>query len=179
VFAKAFKLNIVIMLEINIYKVLTYILIPIAALFGLLSIIYFFMAFLMPAIFFIVFVFANITIYYIYAFIFLQKVIVAQKTISLKVKKVLRFTAIASLIFFTMSIVSAVSTATQSSIDFQVLQALENFKKINNQQLPLNNNQLLQIFKNAVIGFGIVSALFAVHILQSLNLSAKFKNSFT
>jgi hypothetical protein len=166
------------MFEINLYKVLSYLLLPVAALFGILGVIYFFMAFVMPPIFFLVFVFANITIYYVYAFIFLQKVVIGKQTVAAKTKSILRFTGIASLIFFTMSIVSAATAFLQQSMDVQVIEALENLKKLNSQQLPYSTTQLMYFFKSVIIAFGIVSALFAIHILQSLNLSAKFKSSF-
>jgi len=123
------------------YRIISFILLPIAAFFGMMVFLLLFIAMANPALLLPLFVFAGVVVYIITSFIFLQKGIDQKKVCKHSLKDLIKVNAIVSIIFGVMALVQSVgilmSPGMQKEVVAQVMLQQQNNPTVFSEQMAL------------------------------------------
>ena len=157
------------MKNITLYTILSYILFPFAALFGLISIVTIFLAFVNPGVLLPVFMMSAVVIYTICSFIFLQKGIKHAKPCKAGLKDWIKVNAYVAIGFSSVVFVQSVGILSHPS---QLKELLEQTMEMQKTTLPpqVSFVMLINIMKGTFLIMSIFSAILAIHIFISFRL---------
>lgn len=166
------------MKELTIFKTLTYILIPVAVLFGLMDLFMFFMALANPAVLLIVFAIACFVIYIFTSLRFLLEGIIQEQPCKKSLKDWIKVNAYATLFIFIMFFMN--SSATFFIDDITLRQTLSEMME---QQPELSGKISMDFFvKIFHIVSGImfvISGLVLIHVLINFKLLKRYQDRFS
>jgi|SRR4051812_45399718 hypothetical protein len=158
-----------------IYRLLTFILLPIAAILGFLDISLLLLALANPAALFPVFAIACIVIYIFTSFSFLVKGVLGGKECKHSLRDWIRVNAFVSIAFSALGIIEYITLVKNKTIAGEVIQ-----QAVNQQTIPqgMTAGQLEQLLLKFLFIFFIFSIVLIFHILMSLRLLKQFSYLF-
>jgi hypothetical protein len=154
---------------LSIYRILTYILLPIIALIGIVDIFIFFLALANPIMLLGVFILACVVIYSISAFIFLRKGIDQTKPCNPNLKDWIRVNAFVTLVFVFQGLIEAVMKILNPAL---LKQTVTDVYAMQQQMMPSNATEatMLGMMKTAVWVSVALSILILSHVILTFRL---------
>lgn len=163
------------MKQITLYRILSFILLPIAAVLGLLTVIMLFVALANPPLLLAVFLFASVVIYIITSFIFLQKGIEQKRLCNHSLKEWIKVNAIVSVVFCMLFLMQSVALLSDASLLAEALkQAMAQQKDL----MVLPSATYMKIMKGILYFFLIFSGLLLVHIIFTFKVLKAYGSMF-
>lgn len=173
---KAQETNIVMKL-LPIYRILTYILLPIISLIGLIDLLIFFIALSNPIMLLGVFILACVVIYSITSFIFLRKGITQNKPCRYTLKDWIRVNAFVTLVFVFQGLIEAVMKLLNPAL---LKQTVSEMWAMQQQMMPsgVSEAPVLSMMKTAIWISILLSVLLLTHVLLTFRLLKVYNNLF-
>lgn len=158
-----------------VYRLLTFILLPIAALLGFIDISFLLLAFANPAALLPVFAIACIVIYVFTSMSFLTKGIISGKQCKPSLRDWIRVNAFVSIAFSGLGIIEYITLLNNKTVAGEVVQ-----QALQQQTIPqgMNAATLEQILMKFLFYFFLFSIVLVVHILLSFRLLKQFDYLF-
>lgn len=157
------------------YKVISYIFLPIAALFGLMTIVMLLIVLANPVTLLPVFMFACVVIYIFSSFIFLQKGMIGGRMCKASLREWIKVNAYVSIGFAVLSLTQSISGLFNSATIQAFMQDASTMQK----KIPtLSTNFFINIFKGVLYFMLVFSTLLIVHILHTFKLLKVFSSMF-
>jgi uncharacterized membrane protein YuzA (DUF378 family) len=160
---------------ITLYKILSYILLPIAALLGLFTFIFLFAALSSPAALLPVFTMAATVIYVFTSFSFLQKSIIQQRQVKAKLRDWIKVNAYVAMFVAISSLMQGVTFLANPAIMKEALEQANSMMKQMNQPVTYDLMDMMKGIIYFIIGF---AAVLLTHIVISFQLLKKYKDYF-
>jgi hypothetical protein len=159
------------------YRILTYILLPFALLFGVLAVITLFVALANPALFLPVFISAAFAIYWFCSFRFLSQGILRQQSLNPKLRDWLRVNAFVALPFAVMNFMQSFTIISKPSLVSEVVkQMLEMQQRMSIPPQPAASyEKMIMAILYVMLVF---SLILLVHLMLSFSLVKKYKGIF-
>lgn len=161
--------------QLSVFRILTYILLPIAAFLGVMSLIALLLALANPAIVLPVLLLAALVTYIIACFVFLLKNVDTGKAPSIKLQSLLRFTSIISISFAGLWLMSTLQFLTTSYP--KKIQIVNEFLKMQPNMPGLNIDDFLNIMNAVSWGMLVFSVILIVQIILYFQLIRLFRNN--
>jgi hypothetical protein len=160
----------------TIYRILTYILVPIAALLGFFDLIALFAALANPAVLIGVFMMACIVIYTFCALSFLNRGIIAHRPCKPSLRDWIRVNAFVSLLFASLSLIQSVTLVSNSAVLGQTIDAAMPTQT----SLPAGvTREMLESFMRGSLYFMLMlSIILIIHIIITFRLLRKYSYLF-
>jgi hypothetical protein len=160
-----------------IYRVLTYALLPVAALLGLGALMFLMMALAQPALLFPVFTTAATVIYIVASLIFLQTAILGNKVCKKSLRDWIRVNAFVAIVVAVGSLVQAVSFLNNPALAKEVVEQYNMIaaQSANNTPLPIDMAVVMRGMTWFVIGFAVA---LITHILLGFRLLKQYAGYF-
>ncbi len=162
---------------INLYKILTYILLPFAAIFGLLTVVTFFIAIANPAMFLGVFMLAAVTIYVFCCLRFMRQGIGLQHPLTTKLRDWIKVNAYVASPFAIMNLLQSVTIIGKPSLLQDIVKQMTEM-----QQKAGFPTQPAGTYDAMLMGLLYVMLLFSialfVHIILTFTLLRKYNDLF-
>ena len=162
---------------INLYKILTYILLPFAAIFGLLTVVTFFIAIANPAMFLGVFMLAAVAIYVFCCLRFVRQGINLQRPLTSKLKDWIKVNAYVASPFAIMNLLQSVTIIGKPSLLQEIVKQMTEM-----QQKAGFPTQPAGTYDAMLMGLLYVMLLFSialfVHIILTFALLKKYNDHF-
>jgi len=157
------------------YRIITFILLPIAAVFGLFTLIMLLAALANPAILLGVFLFASMVIYVIASFIFLQKGIDKNQLCNHSLKDWIRVNAFVSIVYCVLMLLNSVTLLGSPKLLNDTIHEM-----LSQQQnlMPLPEATYIRIIKGVFYFLAIYSAILLVHIILTFRVLKAYKHMF-
>ncbi len=157
------------------YRILSFILLPVAAFIGIITIFMLIVALANPPILLVVFLFASVAIYVIASFIFLQKGIDQKQLCKHSLKDWIKVNAIVSTIFCLLFLLQSVALLSDTKLLNEALQ-----QAITQQQtmMVMPEATYLKILKGVLYFFLIFSSLLLVHIVLTFRIIKTYGKMF-
>ncbi len=157
------------------YRILTYVLLPVAAFIGIITIFMLMIALANPSILLVVFLFASVTIYVITSFIFLQKAIDQKQLCKHALKDWIKVNAFVSIVFCMLFLIQSVTLLSDAKLLNEALQ-----QAIAQQQnmMVLPQASYLKMVKGILYLFLIFSSLLLVHIVVTFRFIKAYSQMF-
>lgn len=171
------SMNFINMKLLTIYRILSYILLPIIALIGLVDVFIFFIALANPIMLLGVFILACVVIYSISAFIFLKKGIDQTKPVNPNLKDWIRVNAFVTLVFVFQGLIEAVMKILNPVL---LKQTVTDVYAMQQQMMPSGATEanMLGMMKTAVWVSVVLSVLLLTHVILTFRLLKLYKNIF-
>jgi len=160
---------------IPLYKILSYILLPIAALLGLFTLIFLFIALGSPAALLPVFTMAATVIYVFTSFSFLQKAIVKQMPVKARLRDWIRVNAFVAMFVAISSLMQGVTFLASPAIMKEALEQANTMMKQMNQPVTYD---LMRMMKGIIYFTIAFAAILLTHIVISFQLLKKYREYF-
>jgi hypothetical protein len=161
---------------LTLYKIMSYILLPIAALLGLFTFMFLFVALGSPAALLPVFTMAATVIYVFTSFSFLQKAIVQQRPVKAKLRDWIRVNAFVAMFVAISSLMQGVTLLASPAVMKEALdQANVMMKQMNQPVTP----DLMQMMKGILIFIIAFASILLTHIVISFQLLKKYREYFS
>lgn len=161
--------------ELIVYKILSFVLLPVAAFFGLICLLALVTALANPSMLISVFLFACMVIYIIASFIFLTRGIDSNKHCKPVLRDFIRINGVITFVFFLMAAVSFISVKANPAL-------LEEGMKQWTASTTLPQGITAADLKAAMAGllnfFIVLSVVLLVHILITFHLLRKYRLAF-
>jgi hypothetical protein len=149
------------MKKLTVYKILSYILLPIGVLLGIATLFSLLMALGNFALLFSVFIAAATVIYIFSSFVFLQKAVIKQLNCKYGLKDLVKVNAYVALVFAVLGVVESVSILSSKEMRDLVVDAmLTNYPP----QLKIDKAQVLQSIKAGMYIVLFIGIVLQVHI---------------
>ncbi len=162
---------------INLYKILTYILLPFAAIFGILTVFTFFIAIANPAMFLGVFMLAAVTIYVFCCLRFVRQGLSLHRPLTSKLKDWIKVNAYVASPFAIMNMLQSVTIIGKPSMLQEIVKQMTEM-----QQRAGFPTQPAGAYDAMLMGLLYVMLLFSialfVHIILTFSLLKKYKDLF-
>ncbi len=161
--------------EIIVYKILSFLLLPVAAFFGLVCLLALVTALGNPSMLISVFLFACMVIYIIASFIFLTKGIDSNKRCKPVLRDLIRINAVITFIFFLLAAISFISVKANPAL------LAEGMKQwTNSTTLPpgVTTSDLQTAMASLLNFFIVLSVVLLIHILITFHLLRKYRLAF-
>jgi hypothetical protein len=157
------------MKNISIYTILSYILVPFAAILGFVSLIAIFIALANPAMLLPLFMMVAVVIYTICSLIFLQKGIKHAKPCKTSLKDWIKVNAYVAIVFSTLMLVDSVGLIANPVL---LKDGLEKALILQKTSLPpqITFAMMLKVMKAILYGMAFFSAILTMHIFLSFRL---------
>lgn len=164
--------------ELTIFRILTFILLPISAFFGCMGLMLFFIALSNPTQLFPLFLIAAFVVYIFSSLRFLTRHIDRNQPAKASLRDWIRVNGFATILMAVMSLISAaiLLTAGDDKIRETVTTALET------QSTPspmINEEAMIGVFKSAVWFMLVLSSLLLVHIVLCFRTLKRYRYLFT
>lgn len=161
----------------TLYKILSYILLPIAALLGFLGLIALIIAISQPALLLGVFMLVCVAIYTYTSFYFLQNGIIAQRKCKPSLKDWIKVNAYVAIAFGVLSVAQSISLLTNP---VAIQQVIEQSAEMQTQMsgTSVESDLLLKTTQWLLIVMGVIGLILIVHILLTFKYLKKFNSSF-
>lgn len=163
------------MTQLNIYRILSYILITIAIILGIAVLLALLLALANPALLLSVFVAAAVVLYSFSSFLFLINGIDGKRKQKPKLKDFIKVNAYVAVVFAVMNVFQAVSVIANPSVLNEVLNQAMAMQKTTT---PLPMGFMLKILKGMVWFLLFYGIVLIVHIQLSFSMIRKFGNLF-
>jgi uncharacterized membrane protein YuzA (DUF378 family) len=160
---------------ITLYKILSYILLPIAALLGLFSLMFLMAALSSPAALLPVFTMVATVIYVFTSFSFLQKAIVQQQAVKARLRDWIRVNAFVALFVAISSLMQGVTLLANPAMMKEALEQANSMMKQMNQPVTYDLMAMMRGVLYFIIGF---AAVLLTHIFISFQFLKKYKEYF-
>ena len=161
--------------QLSVYRVLTFILLPIVAVIGLITVLMLLVAVANPPVFLVVFLFASVDIYVISSFIFLQKGIDQKKMCNHSLRDWIRVNAIVSIVFCVLFLIqSAALLGNPTLLNDAFKQALEQQKEL----LTAPEETYMKAMKGVLYFFLVFSGLLLVHVIFTFRMLKTYRHMF-
>lgn len=160
---------------ITLYKILSYILLPIAALLGLFTFMFLFVALGSPAALLPVFTMAATVIYVFTSFSFLQKAIVQQQAVKARLRDWIRVNAFVAMFVAISSLMQGVTLLANPAIMKEALEQANGMMKQMNQPVTYDLMAMMRGILYFIIAF---AAVLLTHIMISFQLIKKYREYF-
>ena len=161
----------------TLYKILTYLLLPFAAIFSLLTVVTFFIAIANPPMFLGVFMLAAVTLYVFCSVRFMRQGMVMQRALKPKLKDWIKVNAYVALPFAIMNFMQSVTIIGKPLLLQEVIKQMTEM-----QQNAGFTTQPAGTYDTMLMGLLYVMLIFSlaliVHILWTFNLLKKYKDLF-
>lgn len=161
----------------TLYKILTYILLPFAAIFSLLTVVTFFIAIANPPMFLGVFMLAAVTLYVFCSVRFMRLGMIRQRALKPKLKDWIKVNAYVALPFAVMNFMQSVTIIGKPLLLQEVVKQMTEMQQ--NAGFP---TQPAGSYDTMLIGLLYVMLIFSlvllVHILMSFSLLKKYSSLF-
>jgi hypothetical protein len=163
---------------IILYRILTYILVPFALLFGLFTLILFFIAISNPALFLGVFLLAAFIIYYFCSFRFLHNGLLNKQQLKPKLRDWIKVNAYVTLPFAIMNFMQGFMLIRKPAlIDESIKQMLEMQQRMGVPAQPAGTyNSMMMTVLYIILFFSIV---LLVHVMLTFSFLKKYEHLFT
>jgi hypothetical protein len=162
--------------ELSIYRILSYILLPFAALFGLFALVMLLFAFANPAALLPVFLIVATVIYIIASFIFLIKGIGNAKTCKKKLKDLIKVNAYVAIVFAVMCLIQSIGLLSHPALLSKLIE--DSMKSQKQMAANITPELMLQVMKGLLYFFLFFSALLVTHLIITFQLLKKFAYIF-
>ena len=157
------------------YRILTFILLPVAALIGLITLLGLFVALANPTVLLPLFILACVVIYIISSFIFLQKGIDQNRVCKASLKDWIRVNAIVSVVFCAMFMFQTVGILSRPDLLNDTLQQAMKAQ----QNIPAGSEiMVMKAVKGMLYFMMIFSLLLLLHILLTFRALNFYKDLF-
>ena len=158
-----------------LYRIFSYILIVIAAFFGIASLFALLMALVNPALLLSVFVIIAVVIYSIASFVFLQKGISSNQPLQPRLKDWIKVNAYVAIVFVAMNIFQSVAVISNPSVLQEVMKQASGMQAFAS---PLSETLVLKIIKATIWFMLIYSVILGLHILQTFRYLKEYAHLF-
>ncbi len=159
----------------TLYRIFSYILIIIAAFFGIASLFALLMAFVNPALLLSVFVIIAVVIYSIASFVFLQKGINSNQQLQPRLKDWIKANAYVAIVFVGMNIFQSVAVINNPTL---LQEAMKQATGMQAFASPLSETLVLKMIKVIIWFMLIYSVILGVHILQTFRYLKEYAHLF-
>jgi hypothetical protein len=158
-----------------LYRIFSYVLIVIAAFFGIASLFALLMALVNPALLLSVFVIIAVVIYSIASFVFLQKGINSNQPLQPRLKDWIKVNAYVAIVFVGMNIFQSVALINNPNL---LQEAMKQATGMQAFASPLSETLVLKMIK-AIIWFMLIySVILGIHILQTFRYLKEYAHLF-
>jgi hypothetical protein len=158
-----------------LYRIFSYVLIVIAAFFGIASLFALLMALVNPALLLSVFVIIAVVIYSIASFVFLQKGINSNQPLQPRLKDWIKVNAYVAIVFVGMNIFQSVAVINNPNL---LQEAMKQATGMQAFASPLSETLVLKMIK-AIIWFMLIySVILGIHILQTFRYLKEYAHLF-
>ena len=157
------------------YKITSYILLPVAALFGLFTLMLLFVALANPPMLLPLFVVACVVIYIITSFKFLNKGIIRNQECKPGLKDWIKVNAYVSIVFATLMLIQTIAAVQQPELMSKALDETLAMQPSNQQ---LSKEMLMKMITGIMYIFSVVSVLLLIHIFSTLRLLKQYRHLF-
>ncbi|MDB5192964.1 MAG: hypothetical protein JWQ96_2527 [Segetibacter sp.] len=160
-----------------IYRILTYLLLPFALLFGVLTLIMFFIAITNPALFLGVFMLGAFCIYFFCSFRFLHQGILQQRVLKSTLRDWIKVNAYVSLPFAILNLIQSVAILSKSAMISEIVnQMLEMQQQMGVPAQPAGSYD--KMILTILIIMAVFSVVLFVHIILSFSFLKKHEDLF-
>ncbi len=158
-----------------LYRIFSYVLIVIAAFFGIASLFALLMALVNPALLLSVFVIIAVVIYSIASFVFLQKGINSNQPLQPRLKDWIKVNAYVAIVFVGMNIFQSVAVINNPNLLQEAMKQATGMQAFSS---PLSETLVLKMIK-AIIWFMLIySVILGIHILQTFRYLKEYTHLF-
>ncbi|MES2776255.1 MAG: hypothetical protein V4722_18920 [Bacteroidota bacterium] len=163
------------MKQLFLYRILSFILLPVAALLGIITILMLLAAASNSMLLILAFVFASVVIYTIASFIFLQKGIGQNELCNHSLRDWIRVNAIVSIIFCVFYLLGAAALLSDATLlKNAVKQAMEQQQS----SVTISEADFLKVMKGLLYFLLVYSGLLLLHIILTFRLLKTYKHLF-
>ena len=160
---------------LKIYRVVSFLLLPFAALFGLIALFGLLVALANPPMLLPVFMLAGVVIYIICAFIFLQKAIENRQHCNPKLKDWVKVNAYVAIVFSLLSLTQGFLVFSKPDL---LKEALEQGVKMQPAGSPVTLAVMTKLMRGITIVMMVFSAMLLFHTNASFKLLRQYKAAF-
>jgi len=157
------------------YKIISYILLPVAALFGVFTLLLLFVALANPPMLLPLFVVACVVIYIITSFKFLNKGIMQNKECKPGLRDWIKVNAYVSIVFATLMLIQTIAVVQNPEL---MSKALDDTLAMQPANQPFSKNMLMKMVTGIMYFFGVVSLLLLIHIFTTFRLLKQYNHLF-
>lgn len=157
------------------YKITSYILLPIAALFGVFTLILLFVALANPPMLLPLFVVACVVIYVITSFKFLNKGIIRKNECKPGLRDWIKVNAYVSVIFATLMLIQTIAVVQNPELMSKALDDTLAMQPANQQ---LSKAMMMNMVTGIMYFFGVISVLLFIHIFITFRLLKQYRYLF-
>ena len=158
-----------------LYKIISYIFLPIAALLGLMTLIMFFIALANPVALLPVFMFACVVIYIFCSFVFLQKGMIGGRICKASLREWIKANAYVAICFAVLFLIQSLSALSNPNAIQVLMQEVSTMQ----QNFPTASTDFfVGIFKGTLYFMLVFSSLLIVHILHTFKLLRIYNSMF-
>lgn len=165
------------MKNLQLYKILSYILLPFGGLFAVVALFGILVALGNPLMLISLFFIACVALYIFSSFKFFNKGILQQIKCKPSLKDFVRVNAFVTILFCALSVFNTISVLSNPEIIKQATQQMLQMQST--MQAGINAEMLTKTFKAVTIGFGILSVALLAHAVLSLRFLKEFNQIFT
>ncbi len=156
------------------YKITSYILLPVAALFGLFTLMLLLVAFANPPMLLPLFVVACVVIYVITSFKFLNRGIIKNNECKPGLKDWIKVNGYVAIVFATLMLIQTIAAIQQPDLMSKALD--ETMAMQPNQQI--SKGMLMKMVTGIMYFFGVISVLLLIHIFSTFRLLKQYNHLF-
>ncbi len=156
------------------YKIISYILLPVAALFGLFTLMLLFVAIANPPMLLPLFVVACVVIYVITSFKFLNRGIIRNNECKPGLKDWIKVNGYVAIVFATLMLIQTIAAVQQPDLMSKALD--ETMAMQPNQQI--SKGMLMKMVTGIMYFFGVISVLLLIHIFSTFRLLKQYNHLF-
>lgn len=157
------------------YKITTYILLPVAALFALFILMLLFIALANPPMLLPLFVVACVVIYVFTSFKFLNKGIIRNNECKPGLKDWIKVNGYVSIVFATLMLIQTIAAVQQPELMSKALDETMAMQPANQQ---ISKAMLMKMVTGIMYFFGVISILLLVHIFSTFRLLKQYRHLF-
>ena len=161
---------------ITLYKVLTYLLLPVGAMLGIMGLLGLLMGLANPVALLPVFLVIATVLYIFSSFRFLTLVVDGRNQASSRLKDWVRVNALVAIVFAMSTLLQSISLSNNPALLNDVLEQTANMRQMP-MQLP--KETMMKAMKGTLYIMLTISVVLLVHIMMSLRLLQQYKEAFT
>ncbi len=165
------------MQNLTFYRVLSYILLPIAGLFGLMAVIALLLSLVNPALLLGTFMLSAVVIYVFTSFSFYNKGVMSAKPCKSKLKDWIKVNAYVAIVFASLSLFQAVGLLSDPTIlNEAIKQSTQMQQKMG--AMTVAPELMLKVTKGILIFMMVFATLLVIHIIITFRLLKMYKHVF-